>query len=239
MPADSAARPHRFYKEVATPAGEAGFSVTLDGRVAKSPAGRPLSLPNLGLAQAVAAEWAAQGATIDRAGMIMTRLAFTAIDRTPAAREAMAAEAARYASSDVLCYRAEHPEALVAHEAVEWDPWLVWADHELGVRLRAVHGVGHRPQPPEALARVNALAAGLDDMALTGLLHAAGLYGSAVLAFAVQRGALGGEAAFEISRLDERFQIERWGLDAEAEARIAYDRADARMLDAWFKGLAG
>jgi chaperone required for assembly of F1-ATPase len=234
-PAD---RPHRFYKDVTTPAGEGGFTVALDGRVARSPAGQPLSLPTLALAEAVAAEWSAQGATIDRHGMIMTRLAFTAIDRTPQAREAMAAEAAAYAAADVLCYRAEHPQALVAREAAEWDPWLDWAASELDVRLQAVHGVGHRPQPPEALAGVNALAAGLDDMALTGLLHAAGLYGSAVLAFAVQRGALGGEAAFEISRLDERFQVERWGLDADAAARVAHHAADARMLDAWFRGLA-
>jgi chaperone required for assembly of F1-ATPase len=212
--------------------------VLLDGRAPKSPAGAPLRLPTAALAGLVAEEWAAQADTIAYATMPATRLAFTAIDRTPHVRPAMAAEIAKYAGSDLLCYFADGPAALVERQAAQWGPLLDWADAELGIKLTLAQGILHRPQDPEALARAEALAAALDDFALTALVRAAGLFGSAVLAFALQRGRLSGEGAFALARLDEIFQEERWGVDAEAADRAAAMLAEAVALERWFEALA-
>lgn len=234
---DAPARPRRFYKAADVVAEAGAFLVRLDARAARTPARAPLSLPTRPLARLVADEWSAQGEFIVLAAMPATRLAFTALDRLPAARAGAAAEVARYADSDLLCYFAEAPEALTRRQARLWGPVLDWAEAELGLRFERAAGIVHRHQPPETLARVERLAAALDDFALAGLAFAAPLFGSAVLALALQRGRLSGEEAFDLSRLDEAWQEELWGQDAEAAERTAALRREARMLDAWFAAL--
>ncbi len=229
--------PRRFYK-VADVAAEAdGYAVRLDGRTPRSPAGKPLVLPTEALAALAAAEWAGQGEHIIAAAMPATRLANTALDRVSQARGEVAGEVARYAGSELLCYRAEEPLALVEQQARGWQPLLDWARDDLGVALEPVEGIVHREQPAASLARAEALAGELDDFALAGLAHATALFGSAVLGFALQRGRLDGEAAFTLSRLDEAFQEERWGVDAEAAERTGRLAAEAAMLDRWFAAL--
>jgi chaperone required for assembly of F1-ATPase len=229
--------PRRFYKAVEVVEVNGAFEVQLDGRTPKSPAGKPLALPTRALADLVAAEWAGQGDHIVMAEMVATRLAWTAIDRVGEAHAEVAAEVARYAGSDALCYVAEQPLELVERQAREWRPLLDWARIELGVELHAVEGIVHRPQPPQSLARVEALAAELDDFTLAALAHATALFGSAVLALAVQRGRLTGEQAFALSRLDEVFQEERWGIDDEAAERTKRLTGEAQMLGRWFAAL--
>lgn len=235
---ESEERLKRFWKAVDVTKAEGGWSVSLDGRTPKTPAHAPLTLPTEAAARLVADEWAAQGEFIDPATMPATRLASTAIDRVGQVREAVAEEVAAYAGSDLLCYLAEAPGSLVERQAREWTPWRDWA-RGLGVPLEPAEGVVHRAQDPAAVARVKALALELDVFALTGLATAVPLLGSAVLGLAVQRGALGGEAAFELSRLDEAFQEERWGVDEENAARTAARRAEAVLLDRWFRALEG
>jgi chaperone required for assembly of F1-ATPase len=230
-------KPRRFYKTVAVEPSEGGYGVKLDARNLRTPATQMLALPTQALAEAIAAEWDAQATEIDSARMPLSRLAFTAIDRGSQTRDALAEEFARYAGSDVLCYRAVEPKALIEREAAEWDPWLDWAEKQ-GIDLHVVEGLSHRPQPQASLERARALAAEMDDLRLTGLVGATALYGSAVLALALSRGEIGGEAALDVATLDERFQAERWGVDAEAAERTAGHQADARALELWFKALA-
>jgi len=230
-------RPKRFYTEAQAGPLDGGFGVLLDGRPVRTPAGARLVMPTGALARLVAEEWSLQGEEIVLADMPSTRLAHTAFDRVPQVREAVAEEAARYAGSDVLCYFADGPEGLAARERAEWEPWLDWAETELGLHFVRVTGVLHRDQPEETLARARALALELDDFRLTGLASAAALFGSAVLAFAVLRGKLSGAAAFGLSRLDEIFQQERWGVDSEAAARTEKMLAEAQMLERWFLAL--
>ncbi|MBN9464528.1 ATP12 family protein [Brevundimonas sp.] len=228
----------RFWKDVGvSPADGGGWAVTLDGRTPKTPAKAPLVLPTEAAARLVADEWAAQGEFLDPHSMPATRLASTAIDRVGQARDAVAEEIAAYAGSDAICYLAEHPTPLVEQQRREWTPWRDWAARELGVRLEPVEGVVHRAQSPEAIARVKALALQLDDFRLTGLATATPLLGSAVLGLALERGALTGEAAFDLSRIEEDFQEGQWGVDAEAEERTAARRSEANLLDRWFRAL--
>lgn len=207
---------------------EGGWGLTVLGRRLRTPARRPLVLPTKGLAELAAED---DGGDLP-AGR---RMAFTSIDRVAEAREAVADEVAKYAGSDLLCYLAEEPQALVAREAERWGPWLAWAKRELGVELVQTRGIAHAAQPAESLERVRDEALRLDDFALTGLATAVPLLGSAVLAFALQRGALSGEEAFELSRLDEAFQAERWGVDAEAAERVAGLAAEANFLERWLR----
>lgn len=229
--------PRRFYAEVQVEAADGAFHVRLDGRPVRSPKGAPLQAPTRALAERIAAEWRGQGEVLDLPGMGLTRLAHTAIDLAPQAAAALADEQARYAAHDLLCYRAEAPAALVSQEAAAWDPWLAWAEQALGARLEVARGVSPREQPAAALSRMRTLAAELDAFALTGLGYATALFGSAVLGFAAQRGALDAAGAYELSRLDEAFQQSQWGEDAEAAARTAAGRRDARLIGAWFEGL--
>ncbi|HZV84712.1 MAG TPA: ATP12 family protein [Brevundimonas sp.] len=234
---ESEERLKRFWTAVNVKQGPGGWSVTLDGRTPKTPAHAQLTLPTEGAARLVAEEWAGQGEFIDPATMPATRLASTAIDRVRQAREAVADEIAAYAGSDLLCYLAETPTSLAVEQAREWTPWRDWAALELGVVLEPVEGIIHRAQDPACIARVRDLALRLDDFALTGLAMATPLLGSAVLGVALQRGVLGGVAAFELSRLDEAFQERQWGVDAEAAERTDARRVEAVLLERWFNAL--
>ncbi|WP_297512025.1 ATP12 family chaperone protein [uncultured Caulobacter sp.] len=230
-------KPKRFYKTVDVAPAEGGFAVRLDGRTPKSPAREPLVLPKAALADAVAAEWDAQVEVIDNSLMPATRLAFTALDRIGETRAEVAREITAYAASDHLCYRAEAPRTLVERQDREWGAILDWAEAEHGLVFTPVAGIIHAPQPPATLASVEALALTLDDFALAGVAFAAGLFGSTVLALAVRAGRLTGQRALDLSRLDEIFQAEQWGEDAEAKARAEALGVEAAMIDRWFAAL--
>ena len=230
-------KPRRFYKAVETSPVEGGFAVLLDGRTVRTPGGTRLVLPTAGLAALVAEDWAAQDAFIDMSAMHAQRLANTAIDAIPASRKATAQSVADFAASDLLCYRAEAPQALVQRQAERWDPMLARAEAEAGLVFTRAAGIIHQPQPDETLARIRALALELDDFRLAGLAFATALYGSAALAVATLRGWVTAEAAFNLSRLDETWQEEQWGVDDEAAERVARLRLEARMLGRWFDAL--
>jgi chaperone required for assembly of F1-ATPase len=230
--------PRRFYKIVSTARAGDGFTVLLDGRGVRTPGGRPLAVPTQALAQMLAQEWDAQATHIDMTRMGATRLAFTALEFVSAARDATAAEIGRYAGSDAVCYFAEGPTALVQRQTEAWGAMLDWARDELGLHFVRATGITHRPQPAETLLHVARLAGRDDDFGLAGLAHATALFGSAILALALRRSRLDGSAALDLSRLDEAFQEERWGVDEEAAERTAGMRAEAVMLERWF-GAAG
>ncbi|HEY2356068.1 MAG TPA: ATP12 family protein [Phenylobacterium sp.] len=231
-------KPRRFYSSVSVAEMNGGFAVTLDGRTLRGPKGAPVVLPTQALAEQVAEEWAAQGESLELARMHATRLANTAIESVPLAREATAHAIAEYAASDLLCYFATEPAGLFERQQRLWGPVLDQAEAEAGLRFVRAAGVVHQAQPQATLDRVKAIAVGLDDFGLTGLAFGAALFGSAVLAVSVQRGWLSGEEAFALSRVDEAWQEEKWGVDAEAAERTERLSGEAAMLDRWFKGLA-
>lgn len=230
-------KPRRFYKAVSVEPAPEGFEVRLDARTVRTPKGGKLALPTRRLAELVAEEWARQGETLEVAGMHFTRLANTALEAVPAAREATADQIAQYAGSDLVCYFADDPAALVERQAQAWGPILDWAEAAHGLRLVRVSGIIHRAQPPETLAAIRELALALDDFRLAGLAFGSALFGSTVLALAVLKARLAGEAAFDLSRVDECFQEEKWGIDAEAAERTERLRGEAAMVDRWFRAL--
>jgi chaperone required for assembly of F1-ATPase len=236
---EPAEKPKRFYKLVSLAEAEGGWQVQLDGRTLRTPKGQKLVLPTSAAAEEVAAEWDAQAQVIEMAVMHATRLANTAIETIGRSREGVADQIAQYAGSDLVCYFADDPAALIARQEASWGPVLRQAEAEEGLRFERCVGIIHRDQPPQTLSRVREIALALDDFTLAGLAFGTSLFGSAVLGLAVQRGWLAGEDAYDLSRVDEAFQEEKWGIDEEAAERVARLRGEAAVLDRWFRALEG
>ncbi len=216
----------RFYEAAAVVAAADGFTVVLDGRPARTPGGVSLILSNRPLAQAVTEEWAAQDDTIDPRSMPLTGLANAAIDLGGGGRRAMVDGACAYAATDLLCYRAETPRDLAARQARAWQPLLDWAAETHGTRLRVTRGVVPVVQPPAVLAELGRVVADLDDIRLAAVSATAGTTGSLVIALALGAGHIDAGEAWEAAQVDENFQREQWGEDAEDTARRARIKAD-------------
>jgi len=212
----------RFWKDAAVVEVDGGFTVELDGRRVKTPAKRPLTLPTRTMAEAVAAEWQAQDKQIDPRTMPVTKTANAAIDKVAVQKDEVVDMLAAYGDSDLLCYRADSPEELVARQAAEWDPMLAWAATTLGVSLRTRQGIMHQPQSPEALAELHRRTAALDAFQLAAFHDLVSLTGSLILGFAALEQAFDPDEIWALSRLDENWQAEQWGRDdvAEEEAEI-------------------
>ena len=209
----------KFYKAVETGHEGGAFVVRLDGKPVKTPARTLLALPTRKLADAVAEEWRAQADVLDPMTMPLTRFAYAAIDVAPAHRARLVEETLAYGNSDLLCYRAEAPAALVARQNDAWNPLLDWADQRFGARLRTGTGIAFVEQSAESRQAFARAVEGRDDFALVALHGAASITGSLVLGLAVAEGRLTAAQAFALSILDETFQAEAWGRDAEAVAR--------------------
>jgi len=225
----------RFYKKAETISAAGGHGVNLDGRLVKTPGKHDLIVPSLSLAAAVAAEWDAQQGEILRERMPLTRLAATTIDRNSTQREAIVRQVAHYAGTDLVCYRATHPPALAARQQAVWQPMIDWAVERYDAPLTVTTGVIPASQPAASLAAFTIAVAGHDDFSLTALHTATAACGSLVIALALLEGRLDAVEAFAASQLDESFQIEAWGEDAEqAERRTALAAelaAAARFLE--------
>ncbi len=225
----------RVYKAAAAEPPVGGWGVVLDGRRLRTPGGNPLPLPSEALAAAIAAEWDAQERDIHPATMPLFRLAATAADRTAVQRDLVVAETANYAGTDLVCYRADQPPALIARQEAAWQPLLDWAAGRYDAALRVTSGIVPARQSPAAVTALRAAVAALDDFRLTALHALTGACGSLVIALALSEGRLDADTAFAASQLDESFQIEAWGEDAEAAQRrtaLAADiAASARFLE--------
>ena len=224
----------RFYAQAsweAIPSGEAGrtvgsYRVLLDGKAVKTPAKAEMALPNQALAEAIAAEWQDQGEEVEARMLVLTGLAWTAIDRVGPGREPVVDELAGYGAHDLVCYHADAPADLVVRQRALWQPLLDWAANTLGAPLAVTTGVVSIEQPSEALAALRRAVAAQDDFELTSLSAAAGAAGSLVIGLALVAGRLDASAAFDAAQLDESYQIERWGEDPEAARRRAAIKAD-------------
>ena len=225
----------RFYKQANVEAADGGFALLLDGRGVKTPARQALTVPTRALADAIAAEWEAQGETIDPRSMPLTGLANAAIDRVAPDREAFAEGLAAYGESDLLCYRAEGPDRLVARQTELWDPILAWARHRYDVELKVATGILHHAQPAAAVERLGRAVQARDAFELAGLAPLVTVSGSLVIALALAECALPLDDAWAAAALDDHWQAEKWGQDSEAALALANRRKDfeaaARFLE--------
>jgi chaperone required for assembly of F1-ATPase len=224
-------RRQRFYTNAGVAESPGGFAITLDDKPVRTPSGRPLAAPTRQIADAIAAEWNAQQEIIDPLTMPLTRLANSVVDAVVDRVEAVTEDVAKYLGSDLLFYRAGHPEALVAREAAHWDPVLFWAADALGAHFMLGEGIVHVRQPDQAIAAARA-ALPTDPWSVAAVHVVTTLTGSALLALALVRGVLDQDQVWAAAHVDEHWNIERWGVDEEVAARRA-----ARLVD--FRAAAG
>jgi chaperone required for assembly of F1-ATPase len=215
----------RFYSTAEVGEAEGGFSVTLDGKPIKTPSARTVIVPTRSIAQTIAAEWNAQGDIIDPLTMPVTRLANSIVQGVVDNVDAVADDVAKYLGSDLLFYRADRPEGLVAREAAHWDPILYWAADSLGAHFILAEGIVSVRQPEQAIAAARARLPS-DPWAIAVLHVITTLTGSALLALALSHGVIDEDQAWAAAHVDEDWNAEKWGVDEEAAARRA-----ARLLE--------
>jgi chaperone required for assembly of F1-ATPase len=199
--------------------------VLLDGRAVKTPAGGTLAAPSRALAQAIAAEWDAQGERIDPATMPLTRLANTIIDGVAPDPGPVADEIVKYLGSDLVCYRADTPEGLVRLQGRNWDPILMWAREELGARLVLTEGVVFVEQPQHAVAAARK-AIPSDPWRLGAVNLITTLTGSGLIALAIAAKRLSVDEAWAAAHVDEDWNMDFWGHD-----ELAMQRRATRFVD--------
>src|ERR1700737_1784571 len=225
------ARRKPFYAKAGVLEAPDGFAITLDDKPIRTPSGRQVVAPVREIADAIAAEWDAQKEFIDPLTMPLTRFANSVVDAVVDRVEAVAADVAKYFGSDLLFYRAGHPEALVAREAALWDPVLFWAADALGAHFILAEGIVHVRQPGSAVAAARA-ALPADPWSIAALHVVTTLTGSALLALALLGCVLDSDQVWAAAHVDEDWNIEKWGVDEEVAARRA-----ARLVD--FRAAAG
>lgn len=209
----------RFYKEVTVAERNDGWQVRLDGRAVKTVGGRPQVVPTRALAEAMAAEWAGQGEEIDPAAFLFRDMADFALDAVAPERARTIVELLPYADTDTLCYRAEPDEPLAVRQRAVWEPLLAGIEERYGVRFQRVSGVMHKPQPAETLARLRDELETLDPFRLAALRNTASLAASLTLGLAALEPDADVQALWDAANLEEDWQAELWGKDAEAMAR--------------------
>jgi chaperone required for assembly of F1-ATPase len=223
----------RFWEHAEPVPRPGGWGVALDGRPLRLPSGATLVVPTRPLAEAVAEEWqeagGGKGAEVRLAALGVTRVLATAIDRIAPAPEATMEALVKYGAADLLCYRAEFPPELAARQAERWQPLLDWAALALDAPLVVTAGVVPVAQPPATLAALRSALARRRPFALAALGVAVPALGSLVLGLALAERRIGPEEAHALATLDEAFQAEEWGEDAEAAARLAAIAADVRL----------
>jgi chaperone required for assembly of F1-ATPase len=224
-------RRKRFYGHAGVAETADGFAITLDDKPIRTPSGRQLVAPIREIADAIAAEWEAQQDTIDPLTMPMTRFANSVVDAVVDRVDAVIDDVAKYFGSDLLFYRAGHPDALVAREAALWDPLLFWAADALGAHFILAEGIVHVRQPESAVATTRA-ALPDDPWSIAALHVITTMTGSALLALALLRGVIDSDSVWAAAHVDEDWNMEKWGVDEEVAARRA-----ARSVD--FRAAAG
>ncbi|WP_099826590.1 ATP12 family chaperone protein [Oceaniglobus indicus] len=215
----------RFWSEVSIEETAGGFGLRLDGRGVKTPARADVVVPTRALADMMADEWRAQSDTVDPATMPVTRSVNAALDKVAPQRGAVEEMIIAYAETDLLCYRATSPAELIARQNDLWDPLLAWAADGLGAPLKTTPGVMPVEQPPASVAILRRAMAPMSVFEIAAFHDLVGLSGSFILGLAVSEGRIAGKEAWDLSRLDEEWQVSLWGRDDEADATSALKRA--------------
>lgn len=229
----------RFYDTVSIAEADIGFEVLLDGKPIRTPNKARLVLPTRVLAIGVAEEWQAQSETVRVPDLHLTRLANTAIDRVFALRDETIATIIAYARTDLLCHRVDMPLELAEKQRQLWQPLLDWLALAYDAPLAVTTDIVPAAQPPASVDALHEAVMRLETFGLTALAEATGLTGSIVLGLALVEGKITPEAAFDMAQLEETYQMERWGEDAESAARRANLRIELRAVSQFSQLLKG
>jgi len=230
----------RFWKAVSVaPDQWGGHGLRLDGRPVRTPGRLPLIVPNAALAEAIADEWRNVTDEIDPRAMPLTGLANAAVERVARDPAPFIADIAGYGETDLLCYRAEAPDSLVARQAAVWDPLLDWARERYDIAFVVTTGIMHRAQPAATVTRLREAVTARDPFRLAALAPLTTIGGSLIAALALDEGAADVDTVWVATHLDELWQAEMWGDDAQAASARAARRRDFEAAAGFLRLLDG
>lgn len=211
----------RFWNEVGIAEVDGGWQVTLDGRGIKTQGKRPQVVPSKALAELLAAEWAAQGEEIDPAGFPHRDMADYAIDMVATGEEDIVPKLLAFLETDTLCYRADPDEPLYKRQQEVWEPLVTQFESREGVAVERASGIIHRPQSEATLSAMRRKLERLDALELAALFALTSLSASLIIGLTALAEDADAEALWDTANLEEDWQIDLWGEDAEATARRA------------------
>lgn len=221
----------KFYKAAEAGTAPGGYVVRLDGKPFRTPLKNLVLLESKPLAEAVAEEWARQGDNVQPLSMPMTLLANTMTDKTKGeGRQEVSDRLLEYGSSDLVCYFATHPAELVKRHQEHWQPLVLWMEEAYGITFKIVSGIQYHHQPQESLDKLETLLESLSPADFTVVQAAAATAGSLVIALALLQGRLLPENAYQASCVDEIYQLEMWGEDAEAQKRLEMIHSELKEI---------
>lgn len=224
----------RFYKETSVAGQGTAWQALLDGRAVKTPGKAALGLPTKALAEAIAAEWAAQGEEVLPDTMPLTQFSCSAIDRVAPAMGLIAAQVSAFAETDLIAYPTDKPKDLRAKQNALWDPALERLA-ALDWNIARTEGLLPIDQDPDLKARAHAWLESKEPFALTAIASLIEASGSFFLTYLHAEGHMDADTLVAACTIEDRFNLEKWGAEEEAEellARREVDlRAAAQMLD--------
>lgn len=221
----------RFWQQAHVAKVEGGYTIHLDKRPLKTPMKRPLIVPTEALATEIAAEWQAIEGKVDHATLPYTQFAYAGLDQAIDEHKQIVAKTALYGETDLLCYRAEAPQELTTRQAKAWDPLLEWSAEALGAPLTVTKGIVHLAQPEASLKALSAHVQPYRGFALKALYDWVTISGSLVLGLAVAKGRITAAEGWALSRIDETWQEEQWGVDEEAQKLADSKRATFLLVE--------
>jgi chaperone required for assembly of F1-ATPase len=216
----------RFWSEATVADHADGYTVQLDSRSVVTPAKALLVVPTHAMAKAIAEEWGSVDGVVDPRTMPVTRSANAAIDKVAPQFVEVADLVAAYGASDLLCYRDANSDALAERQAKAWDPMLDWATRTYGAQLEKSRGIIPVSQPEASLRALSAVVRGTTAFQLTSLHDLVALSGSLILGLAATDSRFETSALWKSSRIDEDWQAEHWGEDAEAVVSATAKRGE-------------
>lgn len=186
---------------------EDGFVVQLDGKTVKTPLAQPLAAPNRVIADAIVAEWSAQGDEIVPDSMPMMQVLTTAIDGQRE-RAAVTKTLLGYLDTDLLCYRVKEPVELAKRQKEIWDRWLTWFDEHFESPLEVTYGLQALKQDSDTHKQIWNYLEALDEYYFTVLQIVTSLSGSIVLGLAFLEHEATPEDVFNAAELEEIYHAE-------------------------------
>lgn len=209
---------NRFWTEVSVEQADGGWQVALDGRPLKTQGKRDQIVPTRALADVLAQEWADQGEKLDPTTLPQRDMADFAIDRIATGAEDVVSKLVAFAETDTLCYRADPGDALFRRQEELWEPLVADAEQREGIRLERISGIIHRQQPSETIAALRRRLSGEDAFTLAPLLTLTSLSASLCIGLAALEAGADAEPLWNAANLEEDWQAQLWGADAEASA---------------------
>ncbi|XP_038941884.1 ATP synthase mitochondrial F1 complex assembly factor 2 isoform X1 [Rattus norvegicus] len=143
---------------------------------------------------------------------VKTTLCNTSLDNpTQRNKDQLIRAAVKFLDTDTICYRVEEPETLVELQKNEWDPIIEWAEKRYGMEIGSSTSIMGPSIPTQTREVLTSHLASYNMWALQGIEFVVAQLKSMLLTLGLIDLRLTVEQAVLLSRLEEEYQIQKWG----------------------------